>query len=94
MLVPFCSCTGTPQPCYKWGHGGWQSACCTTTISMYRLPQISSKYYSRVGGRKMSGRAFSKLLNCLVAQDYELSIPLDLKDHWDKNGTNLYSILK
>lgn len=94
MPVPVCSCTGTPQPCYKWGHGGWQSACCTTTISMYPLPQISNKRYSRVGGRKMSGGAFSKLLNRLAAQGYDLSIPLDLKDHWAKHGTNRYSTLK
>lgn len=94
MPVPVCSCTGTPQPCYKWGHGGWQSACCTTTISMYPLPQISNKRYSRVGGRKMSGGAFSKLLNRLAGQGYDLSVPLDLKDHWAKHGTNRYSTLK
>ncbi|KAF3646679.1 hypothetical protein FXO38_19061 [Capsicum annuum] len=57
MPVPVCSCTGTTQPCYKWGHGGWQSACCTTTISMYPLPQISNKRYSRVGRRKMGSGA-------------------------------------
>lgn len=27
-----CSCTGTPQQCYRWGSSGWQSACCTTGI--------------------------------------------------------------
>ncbi|KAM0866388.1 hypothetical protein ACQ4PT_042645 [Festuca glaucescens] len=31
--TPVCSCTGSPQQCYRWGAGGWQSACCTTTIS-------------------------------------------------------------
>jgi hypothetical protein len=30
--TPVCSCTGAPQQCYRWGAGGWQSACCTTTI--------------------------------------------------------------
>ncbi|PHT87418.1 hypothetical protein T459_09524 [Capsicum annuum] len=26
MPVMVCSCTGTPQPCYKWGHSRWQSS--------------------------------------------------------------------
>ncbi|KAM3381335.1 hypothetical protein P3S68_006908 [Capsicum galapagoense] len=94
MPVPVCSCTGTPQLFYKSGHGGWQSACCTTTISMYPLPQISNKRYSWVGGRKMSGDGFSKLFNRLAAQGYDLSIPLDLKDHWAKRDTNRYNTLK
>lgn len=94
MPVPVCSCTGVPQPCYKWGSGGWQSACCTTTMSMYPLPQVSNKKYSRVGGRKMSGGAFSKLLNRLHDEGYDLSAPLDLKNHWAKHGTNRYSTVK
>lgn len=95
MPVPVCSCTGTPQPCYKWGNGGWQSACCTTTLSMYPLPQVSNKRYTRVGGRKMSGSAFNKLLNRLAAVGHDLySAPLDLKDHWAKHGSNRYSTLK
>ncbi|CAI9110907.1 OLC1v1011008C1 [Oldenlandia corymbosa var. corymbosa] len=95
MPVPVCSCTGTPQPCYKWGSGGWQSACCTTSLSMYPLPQVSNKRYTRIGGRKMSGSAFSKLLNRLAAEGQDLySAPLDLKDHWAKHGTNRYSTLK
>ncbi|KAL3570713.1 hypothetical protein D5086_027962 [Populus alba] len=32
--IPVCSCTGNPQQCYRWGCGGWQSACCTTCISV------------------------------------------------------------
>lgn len=94
MPIPVCSCTGVPQPCYKWGNGGWQSACCTTTMSMYPLPQVSNKRYSRVGGRKMSGGAFSKLLNRLHDEGYDLSSPLDLKDHWAKHGTNRYTTVK
>ncbi|KAK2981892.1 hypothetical protein RJ640_016298 [Escallonia rubra] len=94
MPVPVCSCTGVPQPCYKWGNGGWQSACCTTTMSMYPLPLVSSKRYSRVGGRKMSGSVFSKLLNRLADEGHDLSMPLDLKDHWAKHGSNRYSTLK
>ncbi|KAL2552683.1 Protein BASIC PENTACYSTEINE6 [Forsythia ovata] len=94
MPVPVCTCTGSPQPCYRWGNGGWQSACCTTTISMYPLPQVANKRYTRVGGRKMSGSAFGKLLNRLAADGYDFSTPLDLKDHWAKHGTNRYSTLK
>nr|ADV59373.1 GAGA-binding transcriptional activator [Triphysaria pusilla] len=94
MPVPVCTCTGSPQPCYRWGNGGWQSACCTTTISMYPLPQVANKRYSRVGGRKMSGSAFSKLLNRLAAEGYDFSAPLDLKEHWAKHGTNRYSTVK
>ncbi|CAH1413647.1 unnamed protein product [Lactuca virosa] len=94
MPVPVCSCTGVPQPCYRWGSGGWQSACCTTTMSMYPLPQVSNKKYSRVGGRKMSGGAFSKLLTRLSSEGYDLSTPLDLKEHWAKHGTNRYSTVK
>ncbi|XP_051141133.1 protein BASIC PENTACYSTEINE6-like [Andrographis paniculata] len=94
MPVPICTCTGSPQPCYRWGNGGWQSACCTTTISMYPLPQMANKRYTRVGGRKMSGGAFSKLLNRLAAEGYDFSTPLDLKNHWAKHGTNRYSTLK
>lgn len=94
MPVPVCSCTGVPQPCYRWGNGGWQSACCTTTMSMYPLPQVSNKRYSRVGGRKMSGGAFTKLLARLASEGYDLSTPLDLKEHWAKHGTNRYSTVK
>ncbi|KAI8020176.1 Protein BASIC PENTACYSTEINE6 [Camellia lanceoleosa] len=93
MPIPVCSCTGVPQPCYKWGNGGWQS-CCTTTMSMYPLPQMSNKRHARVGGRKMSGNVFAKLLNRLADEGYDLSTPLDLKDHWAKHGTNRYSTLK
>jgi hypothetical protein len=94
MPVPVCSCTGVPQPCYKWGSGGWQSACCTTALSMYPLPQSTNKRYSRIGGRKMSGSVFAKLLNRLADEGYDLSTPLDLKVHWAKHGTNRYSTLR
>ncbi|KAL6959967.1 GAGA binding protein-like [Sarracenia purpurea var. burkii] len=95
MPVPVCSCTGIPQPCYKWGNGGWQSACCTTTRSTYPSNQIqmSNKRNARAGGRKMSGTTFAKLLNRLAAEGYDLSTPLDLKDHWSKHGTNRYTTL-
>ncbi|KAF3495773.1 hypothetical protein DY000_02057294 [Brassica cretica] len=50
------------------GNGGWQSSCCTTTLSQHPLPQVPNKRHSRVGGKKMSGNVFSRLLSCLVAE--------------------------
>ncbi|XP_030522928.1 protein BASIC PENTACYSTEINE4 isoform X1 [Rhodamnia argentea] len=94
MPVPVCSCTGIPRHCYKWGNGGWQSSCCTTTLSMYPLPQIPHKRHARVSGRKMSGSVFTKLLSRLAAEGHDLSIPLDLKDYWAKHGTNRYITIK
>ncbi|KAF5176416.1 Gaga-binding transcriptional activator [Thalictrum thalictroides] len=94
MPVPGCSCTGVLQQCYKWGKGGWQSACCTTTLSMYPLPVMPNKRHARLGGRKMSGSAFSKLLSRLASEGHDLSTPLDLKDHWARHGTNRYITIK
>ncbi|RWR81755.1 barley B recombinant-like protein D isoform X1 [Cinnamomum micranthum f. kanehirae] len=94
MPVPVCSCTGSSQQCYKWGNGGWQSACCTTTLSMYPLPLMPNKRHARIGGRKMSGSAFTKLLSRLAAEGHDLSVPVDLKDHWAKHGTNRYITIK
>ncbi|KAL0914169.1 hypothetical protein M5K25_017679 [Dendrobium thyrsiflorum] len=94
MPPPACSCTGKLQQCYKWGSGGWQSACCTTTLSMYPLPVMPNKRHARVAGRKMSGSAFTKLLSRLAAEGHDLSSPLDLKDHWAKHGTNRYITIK
>lgn len=94
MPVPICSCTGRPQQCYKWGNGGWQSACCNNTISMYPLPMMPNKRHTRVSGRKMSASAFTKLLSRLAIDGYDLSAPVDLKDHWAKHGTNRYITIK
>ncbi|KAK4774581.1 hypothetical protein SAY86_009516 [Trapa natans] len=96
MPVPVCSCTGVPRNCYKWGSGGWQSSCCTMTISMYPLPQIPNpnKRHARVGGRKMSGSVFTRLLTQLAEEGHDLSVPLDLKDYWAKHGTNRYATIK
>lgn len=94
MPVPICSCTGVLRPCYKWGSGGWQSSCCTTTLSMYPLPSVPNKRHARIGGRKMSGGAFNKLLSRLAAEGHDLSNPVDLKDHWAKHGTNRYITIK
>ncbi|KAJ0246598.1 hypothetical protein HA466_0171090 [Hirschfeldia incana] len=95
MPPPVCSCTGVLRQCYKWGNGGWQSSCCTTTLSMHPLPALPNKKHARVGGRKMSGSAFSKLLSRLAAEGHhDLSNPVDLKDHWAKHGTNRYITIK
>ncbi|KAK4796129.1 hypothetical protein SAY86_028455 [Trapa natans] len=94
MPVPICSCTGVPRHCYKWGSGGWQSSCCTTTLSVYPLPPVPNKKHARVGGRKMSGGAFSKLLSRLAAEGHDLTNAVDLKYHWAKHGTNRYITIK
>ncbi|XP_065867920.1 protein BASIC PENTACYSTEINE4 [Euphorbia lathyris] len=94
MPVPVCSCTGVPHQCYKWGNGGWQSSCCTTTMSSYPLPQMPNKRHARVGGRKMSGSVFTKLLSRLASEGQDLSLPLDLKDYWARHGTNRYITIK
>ncbi|KAH6813301.1 basic pentacysteine 4 [Perilla frutescens var. frutescens] len=94
MPVPVCSCTGVPRQCYKWGNGGWQSSCCTTSLSVYPLPQMPNKRHARMGGRKMSGSVFSRLLTRLAAAGHDLSIPVDLKDYWAKHGTNRYITIK
>ncbi|KAG5543083.1 hypothetical protein RHGRI_015984 [Rhododendron griersonianum] len=94
MPVPVCSCTGVLRPCYKWGNGGWQSSCCTTTMSVYPLPAVPNKKHARVGGRKMSGSAFNKLLSRLASEGHDLSHPIDLRDHWAKHGTNRYITIK
>ncbi|KAF6154599.1 hypothetical protein GIB67_022334 [Kingdonia uniflora] len=92
--TPGCSCTGAFQPCYKWGKGGWQSSCCTTTLSMHPLPVMPNKRHARLGGRKMSASVFSRLLNHLAQEGHDLSNPLDLKDHWSKHGTNRYITIR
>ncbi|KAL1190239.1 Protein BASIC PENTACYSTEINE5 [Cardamine amara subsp. amara] len=94
MPVPMCTCTGTARQCYKWGNGGWQSSCCTTTLSQYPLPQMPNKRHSRMGGRKMSGSVFSRLLTRLAGEGRELSSPVDLKDYWARHGTNRYITIK
>ncbi|XP_010444881.1 PREDICTED: protein BASIC PENTACYSTEINE5-like [Camelina sativa] len=94
MPVPMCTCTGTARQCYKWGHGGWQSSCCTTTLSQYPLLQMPNKRHSRIGGRKMSGGVFSRLLSRLAGQGHDLSSLVDLKDYWARHGTNRYITIK
>ncbi|KAJ7569215.1 hypothetical protein O6H91_01G067300 [Diphasiastrum complanatum] len=91
---PYCSCTGMSEQCYRWGSGGWQSACCTNMISMYPLPMSPKKKGCRVAGRKMSAGAFERLLQRLVSEGWDLNMPVDLKDYWAKHGTNRYVTIK
>ncbi|KAE8716246.1 Inner membrane protein yohK isoform 1 [Hibiscus syriacus] len=49
---------------------------------------------ARVAGRKMSNGAYFKLLLRLAAEGYDLSHPVDLKDHWARNGTNKFVTIK
>ncbi|OVA13184.1 GAGA-binding transcriptional activator [Macleaya cordata] len=46
MPAPICSCTGVLHQCYKWRKGGWQSACCTSPLSVYLLPAVPNKRHS------------------------------------------------
>ncbi|CAA3023531.1 Hypothetical predicted protein [Olea europaea subsp. europaea] len=94
IAIPVCSCTGTPQQCYRWGFGGWQSACCTTTISMYPLPMSTKRRGARIAGRKMSQGAFKKVLEKLGAEGYNFTNPIDLKTYWAKHGTNKFVTIR
>ena len=94
LPTPVCSCTGNPQQCYRWGVGGWQSACCTTNLSVYPLPMNSKRQGARIAGRKMSLGAFRKVLEKLVMEGFDLSSVIDLKTHWAKHGTNKFVTIK
>lgn len=92
--IPVCSCTGTPQQCYRWGSGGWQSACCTTCLSIYPLPMSTKRRGARIAGRKMSIGAFKKVLEKLAAEGYNFANPIDLRTHWAKHGTNKFVTIR
>lgn len=92
--IPVCSCTGVPQQCYRWGAGGWQSACCTTTISMYPLPMSTKRRGARIAGRKMSQGAFKKVLEKLGSESYNFANAIDLRAHWAKHGTNKFVTIR
>ncbi|CAI9278742.1 unnamed protein product [Lactuca saligna] len=92
--IPVCSCTGAPQQCYRWGSGGWQSACCTTTISMYPLPMSTKRRGARIAGRKMSNGAFKKVLEKLASEGYNFANAIDLRLHWAKHGTNKFVTIR
>ncbi|KHN28889.1 Protein BASIC PENTACYSTEINE1 [Glycine soja] len=92
--TPVCSCTGAPQQCYRWGCGGWQSACCTTNVSIYPLPMSMKRRGARIAGRKMSQGAFKKVLEKLAAEGYNFANPIDLKTHWARHGTNKFVTIR
>ncbi|KAI5353418.1 PREDICTED: BASIC [Prunus dulcis] len=92
--IPVCSCTGAPQQCYRWGCGGWQSACCTTNVSMYPLPMSTKRRGARIAGRKMSQGAFKKVLEKLAAEGYNFANPIDLRGHWARHGTNKFVTIR
>ncbi|KAM0043470.1 putative transcription factor GAGA-Binding-like family [Helianthus debilis subsp. tardiflorus] len=92
--IPVCTCTGAPQQCYRWGLGGWQSACCTTTISMYPLPMSTKRRGARIAGRKMSQGAFKKVLEKLASEGYNFSDAIDLRTYWAKHGTNKFVTIR
>lgn len=92
--IPVCSCTGVSQQCYRWGCGGWQSACCTTGMSMYPLPMSTKRRGARIAGRKMSQGAFKKVVEKLAADGYNFSNPIDLRTHWAKHGTNKFVTIR
>ncbi|KAJ0037401.1 hypothetical protein Pint_22512 [Pistacia integerrima] len=92
--IPVCSCTGAPQQCYRWGCGGWQSACCTTNVSMYPLPMSTKRRGARIAGRKMSQGAFKKVLEKLAAEGYNFANPIDLRAHWARHGTNKFVTIR
>ncbi|KAI4313616.1 hypothetical protein L6164_026579 [Bauhinia variegata] len=94
LPIPVCSCTGTPQQCYRWGCGGWQSACCTTNVSVYPLPMSTKRRGARIAGRKMSQGAFKKVLEKLAAEGYNFAQPIDLKTHWARHGTNKFVTIR
>ncbi|GAB2219610.1 hypothetical protein Droror1_Dr00007247 [Drosera rotundifolia] len=92
--IPVCSCTGVAQQCYRWGSGGWQSACCTTNMSMYPLPMSTKRRGARIAGRKMSLGAFKKVLEKLVSESYDFSNPIDMRTYWAKHGTNKFVTIR
>ncbi|KAJ4953062.1 hypothetical protein NE237_029894 [Protea cynaroides] len=94
LSAPVCSCTGIPRQCYRWGAGGWQSSCCTTSISEHPLPMSPSRPGARMAGRKMSNGAYTKLLHKLAADGHDFSHPIDLKTQWAKHGTNKFVTIK
>jgi hypothetical protein len=95
LPTPVCSCTGTPRKCYAWGRGGWSSACCTATLSMYPLPTYPGRdRNARMIGRTMCLSTYTKVLEIMYVKGHDPSNPIDLKDHWTKLGSNQFSVKK
>ncbi|KAI5444529.1 hypothetical protein KIW84_012966 [Lathyrus oleraceus] len=64
--------------------------CSCTGVLRQCYKWVPNKRHARVGGRKMSGSAFNKLLSRLAAEGHDLSHPVDLKDHWAKHVAREY----
>lgn len=91
IATPVCSCTGEAHRCYKWGFGGWQSACCTRSFSEYPLPVNMKRRGARIAGRKMSLGRFKKVLEKLAGEGHNLSNAIDLKPYWAKHGSSKFA---
>ncbi|KAL0397220.1 UNVERIFIED_CONTAM: protein BASIC PENTACYSTEINE2 [Sesamum calycinum] len=94
LLLQFIA-QGLPRNGRKlWGSGGWQSACCTTGLSIYPLPMSTKRRGARIAGRKMSIGAFKKVLEKLASEGYNFSNPIDLRSYWAKHGTNKFVTIR
>lgn len=93
IATPVCSCTGQAHRCYKWGFGGWQSACCTRSFSEYPLPASMKRRGARIAGRKMSLGRFKKVLEKLAGEGHNLSNAIDLKPYWAKHGSSKFAAI-
>ncbi|KAF3339700.1 chromosome-associated kinesin KIF4 [Carex littledalei] len=87
LPAPICSCTGTPHPCVKKGQSDWRSLCCTAAMSIYPLPKYTY-------GRKMSLQVFRKHLINLHGENYNFEVAIDLKELWNKHGSNQHATKK
>ncbi|CAI5483196.1 unnamed protein product [Closterium sp. Yama58-4] len=87
--IPYCSCTGHPRQVHRNGHWGWQSACCTNSLSQYPLPPHPTRRHNRMCGRRMSASAFLKLAQRLEGEGMDVrAVPIDLCAYWGKHGYN------
>ena len=93
--TPVCSCTGISRTCRGWTSEGWTSICCTSDVSMYPLPTyVGRTRIVRLPGRRMGSGTFTKVIEKLLLEGYDLDYPIDLKDHWVKLGTNKHAVIK
>lgn len=49
---------------------------------------------ARIAGRKMSLGAFKKVLEKLASEGYNFALPIDLKSHWARHGTNKFVTIR
>jgi hypothetical protein len=92
---PVCSCTGTPRKCFSRGKGGWLSACCTATLSMYPLPtHLGRSRNASIIGRKMGLSTYTKVIETMYAKGHDFCNPIDLKDYWADHGANRFFTIR